>query len=71
MSNQIILSPLAEQDLMAIMEYTMSTWGDSQADIYAERLDNALQGIKDNPEIGRLREQIYLINTAVYLSKSI
>ena len=58
MMYNLSLSPLAKDDLRAIAEYTIQTWGNNQADIYLDKIDHALQTIQDNPNIGRVRTDI-------------
>ena len=58
MSYNLSLSSLAQNDLTAIIEYTIQQWGDNQADKYLEQIKNGLSKIQDNPNIGRVRTDI-------------
>ncbi len=53
MTYNLSLSSLAQNDLTAIVEYTIQQWGDNQADTYLEKIANGLSKIHDNPNIGR------------------
>ena len=48
----IIKRPLAEQDLEEIWLYTYGQWGEKQADKYLRELQQGMEGILRNPEIG-------------------
>ena len=43
----------AEDDLRSILEYTLATWGERQRDVYAERLNSALDELLRYPYSGR------------------
>jgi len=49
---------LALDDLASIERYTRQHWGEKQADIYLDLLEQALSGILDNPEIGCERPDV-------------
>ena len=42
----------AEDDLIEIWLYSFGEWGEHRADQYLDRLDQAIQSIATNPEIG-------------------
>jgi len=54
----LVLSPLAEADFTDIIQYTLETWGDSQALAYSTVLDKALTLIQKNPHIGHSRPEL-------------
>jgi len=49
---RINIQSKAEQDLIDIWLYTFSEWGESQADKYLDEIDEGLNLINGNPEIG-------------------
>jgi len=49
---------LALDDLASIERYTRQHWGEKQADMYLDLLEQALAGILDNPEIGPERSDV-------------
>jgi len=48
----VTLSPRARQDFVDILQYTGETWGEAQLLIYRDKIDEALQAIGRNPNIG-------------------
>ena len=52
------LSPKARQDFIDILRYTGATWGQSQLLIYRDKMNDALQGIGDNPQLGHHRDDL-------------
>jgi toxin ParE1/3/4 len=46
------LSPKAHQDFIDILRYTGETWGPNQLQAYRDKLDEALQVIGRNPQLG-------------------
>lgn len=46
------LTEAAENDLEAILNYTVLQWGEQQVDIYLAVIEKALQMIQDNPDLG-------------------
>jgi len=47
------LTRLAAADLEAILEFTLQTWGEKQAERYLSDLQYCLQELADRPQIGR------------------
>lgn len=47
------LSPLAEQDLEDVWEYTFRTWSVEQADFYHSMIMAAVDGLASGDKIGR------------------
>ena len=43
----------AEQDLIEIWLYTCSRWGEAQAELYFDHLDEGIRRIRRDPELGR------------------
>ena len=74
MSYSLILSPEAEQDILAILAYSHENWGEGYARTYLSKLEHGLELLQKNPHIGRARDDIsnfhrsFLIgqHTAVY-----
>ena len=51
-------SPRAEDDLLAIGEYTLRTWGKAQAAAYLRDLEEVCRKLSVNPELGRSCDHI-------------
>ncbi|MGB4334142.1 MAG: type II toxin-antitoxin system RelE/ParE family toxin [Chromatiaceae bacterium] len=54
----LILSPRAAEDVADIFQYSLETWGETQAYGYRDVLDRALLTIQDNPGIGHGRPEL-------------
>lgn len=52
------LSPSAEKDLFDIWEYTISTWGEAQAEQYLQMLDARFVNLAEEPQRGKVRDDI-------------
>ncbi len=48
-------SAAAEHDIKEVLSYTLDTWGAEQADKYAVLIEEALESISENPQVGRPR----------------
>jgi toxin ParE1/3/4 len=48
----------ARRDLRAILQYTTTTWGDRQASVYANVLDEACARLAEYPHLGKARPEI-------------
>jgi len=55
---KILLSPLAERDLIDIWQYSLAQWGEVQADRYLDELEEGILRLSRNPELGASREHI-------------
>jgi toxin ParE1/3/4 len=55
---KILLSPLAERDLIGIWQYSLAQWGEAQADRYLDELEEGFHRLARNPELGASRENI-------------
>ncbi|MDM3871579.1 type II toxin-antitoxin system RelE/ParE family toxin [Porticoccus sp. W117] len=53
MANNFYYSKRAEKQVQEIFLYTASKWGVSQAEKYDKGLENTLQLLADNPDMGR------------------
>jgi toxin ParE1/3/4 len=49
-------SALAESDLIGVWEYSLEQWDATQADKYLDELDEAIQLLAGNPELGANRD---------------
>jgi len=58
--NQFFLRPKAIDDLQSIWDYTVDTWGKSQAEIYLSLLDKTFKELARTPESGRKCD--YILN---------
>jgi toxin ParE1/3/4 len=54
----LILSPQAEDDFAAILQYTLETWGEDQVYVYRAVFDKALLTIQKNPQIGHRKTEL-------------
>ena len=52
-SRRVLLSPKARQDFIDILRYTGETWGERQLQIYRQKIDEALQLVGRDPNVGR------------------
>ena len=48
----------AEHDLERIIDYTINHWGNSQANVYIDALEELAQTLADNPDIGMVRDKL-------------
>jgi toxin ParE1/3/4 len=48
----------AEKDVDAILSYTLTTWGEAQAQAYILGLYDLLDLVSENPAAGRLRPEL-------------
>jgi len=55
--HHVQLRPLAEEDLIAIWLYSYEQWGGPQADLYLEKLEQALARIVQTPQLARERRE--------------
>lgn len=52
------LSESARQDLISIRDYTRETWGRAQAVKYLAQLEQRLEWLAANPNLGRGRDEV-------------
>lgn len=50
---------LAEQDLVNIWLYTWHEWGEQQADLYLDEIEQTLMLLANQPKLGRLRQEFF------------
>lgn len=55
---QLTLSPKAQRDFIDILRYTGETWGEKQLFAYRDKINEALQAISGNPQLGRHRDDL-------------
>ena len=53
---KFFLTRRAYRDLLAIEDYSLGKWGETQTDLYMSELYEAFANIARKPEIGRLRQ---------------
>lgn len=58
MRRTIRISANAERDLIGIWQYTFTQWDAAQADRYLDELDDGIQLLADNPELGVSRDNV-------------
>tara|TARA_B100001146_G_C16166781_1_gene428229 strand:+ start:631 stop:933 length:303 start_codon:yes stop_codon:yes gene_type:complete len=68
---QIILSPRAQADLKNVRAYTVSTYGDDQTKKYLSLLEDGINQLLDNSEIGRNRDDVKLGYRSLNIEKHI
>ena len=68
---QIILSPRAQNDLKNVRNYTIETYGEKQAAKYLSVIEDGINQLLDNPEIGRLRDDVKSGYRALNIEKHI
>jgi toxin ParE1/3/4 len=54
----LIVAPEAQMDIVGILQYTLETWGRSQADEYQSVIAGEFSAIRANPGIGHSRSDI-------------
>lgn len=52
------LAPKARQDFIDILRYTGEKWGQEQLLIYRDKINDALQAISHNPQLGHGRADL-------------
>ena len=52
------LAPKARQDFIDILRYTGETWGQAQLLTYRDQINDALQAISQNPQLGHGRNDL-------------
>ena len=57
-SVSVRFSRKARQDFIDIVRYTGEQWGEGQLEVYRDKIDDALQAIGRNPEIGYRRDDL-------------
>jgi toxin ParE1/3/4 len=55
---KLVITVLAEQDLLDIWDYTRETWGEEQADRYFRILEQRMNQLRQTPLLGRQRHEI-------------
>jgi len=56
---ELFLSPAALSDLQSISSHTLQVWGEEQEIRYLEAVWQALGKIRDQPESGKLRTDLF------------
>ncbi len=56
---KLVLTTEALDDFTDIIQYTIEVWGEKQALIYKDKIDNGFQIITANPEIGLGRSDLF------------
>lgn len=54
----IVLTPLAQDDVVSIAAYTLERWGDAQMSRYVDDLHGRFSQLAQSPQIGRRRLDI-------------
>lgn len=70
------LSPKARRDFIDILRYTGQTWGQNQLLVYRDKINDALEAISQNPQIGHHRSDLpqthlaYLVGSHVIVYRA-
>ena len=70
------LSPKARQDFIEILRYTGEKWGQNQLLAYRDKINDALQAIGRNPQLGHPRDDlppthlVYLVGSHVIVYRT-
>jgi toxin ParE1/3/4 len=70
------LSPQARQDFIDILRYTGERWGQNQLLAYRDKINEALQAIGNNPQLGHHRDDLppthlaYLVGSHVIVYRT-
>jgi toxin ParE1/3/4 len=56
---ELALARQAERDIRDILQYTLETWGEEQMERYAADLEAGIERLRENPGLGRRREDLY------------
>ena len=54
----VTLAPRARQDFIDILRYTGETWGQAQLLTYRDKINDALQILGGNPQLGHHRDDL-------------
>jgi len=61
------LSPRARQDFIDILRFTGETWGQNQLLAYRDKINDAIQAIRNNPQLGHHRDDLPATTHRAYL----
>lgn len=56
--SKYILSPNAQKSLLSIKDYSLNQFGERQTKVYLQSIQEKLENVASNPEIGRIRDEI-------------
>ncbi len=56
--HEVVISPLAEDDLKDIWHYSFKKWGEDKAVEYVLQLDVGIRGLISNPLLGKSRDKV-------------
>lgn len=70
MPKEIVWSPSAEYDVLAIIDYLIENWGENVALKFVETLDNLILSIAENPHLFPVFQQSYIIRKCVISKQS-
>ena len=56
----IVIRPLARNDIMGIWQYTYENWGVTQADSYLNEMSQLINKLASSPKLGRSADDIVL-----------
>jgi toxin ParE1/3/4 len=65
------LAPKARQDFIDILRYTGATWGPKQQLVYRDKLDDALQAIGSDPQVGHQRDDLPATHRALLVGSHV
>ncbi len=68
---EIVKSPLAEDDLLDIWQYSYNKWGVNKAGEYLLQLDAGMQGLANNPMLGKSREAVRRAYRSIQINRHV
>lgn len=68
---EIVKSPLAEDDLLDIWQYSYSKWGEDKAEEYLLQLDGGMRRLSINPMLGKSRNNVRLGYRAIQINRHV
>lgn len=54
----LIISPIARNDLKVIYQYSLRKWGETQSSTYLDAIKTQFWNLTEHPEIGIVREEL-------------
>ena len=64
------LAPKARQDFIDILRFTSEAWGQAQLITYGDKINDALQGISQNPQLGHGRSDLPRPTWRIWLGRT-
>lgn len=68
---KVVKSPLAEEDLLDIWQYSYNKWGADKAVEYLMQLDSGMQKLTSNPMLGKSRNTVRLGYRSIQINRHV